>query len=100
MKNICKILAAFALMIFLTNSTEAADLKINTGKNLVELKHVTPPNMRRIILPPLPKTPRKDYIPRQPYRPKPHYLPQVPKPTNDNRGGKRKNFGPPRAPQR
>ena len=97
--NVGKNLLAFAIIIFFANSVEASDLKIDSGKTFVEQKYVTPPRLRRPFLPPI-RTSRKDYIPRQPFRPQSHYLPHVPTPTNDNRGGKRKNFGPPRMPCR
>ena len=97
--NVGKILLAVVTIIFFANSVEASDLKIDSGKIFAEQKYVTPPRLRLPFFPPI-KTPRKDYIPRQPLRPKPHYLPHVPKPTNDNRGGKRKSFGPPRMPRR
>ena len=99
MKFSAVILAALSTVIFFMNEVEAADIKIDSGKNFVEQKYVTPPRLRRPLLPPM-RTPRKDFIPRQPRRPKPHYLPHVPKPTNDNRGGRRKNFGPPQNPHR
>ena len=99
MENAAKFLAVMAIIIFFVSPVEASDLKIDSGKIFVEQKHVTPPKMRRPFLPPI-RTPKKDYVPRQPIRPKPHFLPHVPKPTYDNRGGKRKNFGPPQSPQR
>ncbi|MBE8950574.1 MAG: hypothetical protein SR3Q1_08250 [Quinella sp. 3Q1] len=87
------ILAAFAIVILLSSSVEAADL------DFVEQKHVAPPRLHRPFLPPM-KTPQKDYVPRRSFRPTPHFSPHVPKPSNDNRGGKRKNFSPPRSPHR
>lgn len=99
MKNIATILAVLAVMIFFTGNVEAAYLETDSGKNFVAHRYVTPPRMRQLFPPPE-RTPRKDYAPRRPFRPTPRYRPNVPKPTNDNRGGKRKNFGPPRAPQR
>ncbi|MBR0261922.1 MAG: hypothetical protein IJQ85_09040 [Selenomonadaceae bacterium] len=86
MKIAAKILAGFAIIILFSSTVEAA-------------RHIKPPFVRRTFLPPM-RTPQKEYFPRQPFRPKPHYLPRVPKPTYDNRGGRRKNFGPPQAPHR
>ena len=95
MKLAAKILAMLAIMILCSNAVEAAD----SEKVFVARKHLVPPRMRRPFLP-APKFPQKEYYPRQTFRPKPHYLPQVPKPSYDNRGGKRKKFGPPQAPHR
>ena len=99
MKHMAGILATFAIIILLSGSVEAEELKIYSGKNFVEQKYVVPPRLRRPLLPPV-RTPQKEYFPRQSFRPKPRYLPRVPKPTYDNRGGKRKNFGPPQTPRR
>ena len=91
--SLSKFFAAFAVIIFLAGSVEAAE------PNFVAQKLVTPPRLRRPFLPPI-RTPQKEYVPRQPFRPTPHYLPHVPKPSKDNRGGRRKNFGPPPVPRR
>ncbi|MBR0289760.1 MAG: hypothetical protein IJQ82_12350 [Selenomonadaceae bacterium] len=99
MKNAAKFLSALAIIIFFSSPVEASDLNFDSEKVFVKQKFVMPQRLRRPFLPPM-RTPQKDYVPRQPFRPKPHFLPHFPKPTYDNRGGKRKNFGPPQSPQR
>ncbi|MBQ3336079.1 MAG: hypothetical protein IJG80_01600 [Selenomonadaceae bacterium] len=87
LKLAAKILAVMTVMILVAGTVEAAP------------KFITPPRLRQPFVPPLRPAP-KEYFPRQPFRPKPHYTPHVPRPTWDNRGGKRKNFGPPPVPHR
>ena len=88
-----------AIIFLLAGSVEATDLSDDSGKVFVAKRFVMPERLRKPFLPSI-RTPKKTYPPRVPPRPKPHYLPHTPKPTYDNRGGRRKNFGPPRAPQR
>ena len=95
MKNAAIILATLSIIILSADAVEAADFKIDTGKNFVELRRFTPPI-------PIPRRdenrPPKFYMSRYPMRPKPHYLPTKSKPSRDNRGGGRRNFSPPQAP--
>lgn len=102
MKFIIKILTIFALITLFAGEVEAADLQIDSGKNFVEQKRLIPPRLRRPQIPQIPpqRTPRKDYSPRIPVRPSPRHLPNLPKNTHDQRGGSRKNFNPPQAPNR
>lgn len=93
------LLAILVMLFFFASNVEAADLNTDLEKNFVAQRFVTPPRLRQPFLPSV-NTPKKNYPPRVPYRPKPHYLPHVPKKTYDNRGGRRKNFGPPQASQR
>ena len=102
MKIITKILMALALIILFAGEVEAADLQIDSGKNFVEQKRLIPPRLHRPQLPQIPpqRTKRKDYTSRLPVRPSPRNLPNLPKNTHDQRGGSRKNFGPPQNPHR
>ena len=97
MKNAAVALAA--LIILLTGEVEAADWQTDTEKFFVEQRSVLPSRLREPLFPPH-RNPRKDYLPRKPFRPIPHYRPSKPKPSNDIRGGKRKNFRPPQPPHK
>lgn len=92
-------LSVIAMMILFAGSVEAADLNVDSGKVFIARRYVMPPRLRRPFLPTV-NTPKKEYPSRVPARPKPHYTPHVPRTTYDDRGGRRKNFGPPRAPRR
>ena len=94
MNCIAKFLASLAIMILLTSSAQATSEKVLLAK-----RFITPPRMRQFF-PPSTGAPRKEYFPRQSFRPTPRNLPRVPQPSNDNRGGKRKNFGPPQTPHK
>ena len=92
-------LYALAMIIFLVGNVEAADLSIDLEKVFIARRFVTPPRLHQPVVPSV-NTPKKTYPPRVPRRPTPHYLPHVPKQTYDNRGGRRKNFGPPQSTHR
>ena len=103
MKLIVKILTALALVILFTGSAQAAELQVDSRKILVAQSNIVPRRHQRFIPPinvPHRPTARKDYATRLPARPIPRYVPSKPQPSYDNRGGKRKNFGPPQAPRR
>jgi hypothetical protein len=92
MKNAAVISATLAILIFMTVEVDAAEFKIDSGKNFVEQKRFIPP----IRIPHRDKdSPEKFYTPRYPVRPKPRYTPSKPGPSRDNRGGGRRKFGPP-----
>ena len=86
MRNVARILATLAVLIFLAGSVQAAEV--------VEQKRFVP----QIKIPrQSEKNPRDFYAKRYPPRPKPRYLPSKPKPSRDYRGGGRGKFVP-RAP--
>ncbi len=77
MKNVARILATLAILIFLSGEVCAADF--------VEQKRFLP----QIKIPRQTKdNPRDFYAKRYPPRPKPHYIPNKPKPSRDFRGGR------------
>lgn len=99
MKFVAKILTMFTLMILFTNTVEAADLQIDSGKIFVRQANIVPRQHRRFVppinIPRRSNAPRKEYFPRVPVCPKPRYTPNKPPASYDKRGGNRKNFGPP-----
>ena len=99
MKIAAKFLTALAIMILFASGVEAADLQVDSEKVFVARKILLPPRLRQPF-PPSIRTPKKDYPSRVPLRPTPRHLPNLPKTTYDDRGGKRKNFGPPQAKHR
>ncbi|MBR4152698.1 MAG: hypothetical protein IKT98_07025 [Selenomonadaceae bacterium] len=92
MRNAAKILAILAIIIFMTGEVDAAEFKINSGKNFVEQRRSSIPMKvpRRFEEPP-----REIYRKRYPVRPIPRYYPTKPRPSRDIRGGGRRNFVPP-----
>ena len=85
MKNAALISATLAILIFLSGEVDAADFKIDSGKNFAEQRRFVVP----IKIPRQTKdNPRDFYAKRYPPRPTPRYMPSKPKPSRDFRGGR------------
>ena len=88
MKIAAIILATLAILILSTGEVAAE-------KVLIEQKRFNLPMKvpRRFTEPP-----KEIYFRRYPPRPHPRYIPHYPKPSRDVRGGGRRKFAPPQAP--